>query len=713
MADDGQVRIGVYVDNEGVKSSMDEAVRTVQEGTSKMSDAAEDAGKKINTSVSKGFDTDKLQQNFKKVEAQIRSFAKTITVAATGLAIWVKQSTNSIDRIDKLSQKLGMSRKAFQELDYAASQSGLSIEAFGSSMRFLVQATRNGGEAFDKLGINIRKSTGEIKSQEDLLFETLNKLADMPDSVERTTIGMQLLGRNFQQLTPLLNKGSQGISELRQNFHKLGLEVDDKTVDNFVEFGDALSDLSKVARQAFNNAIKGVIPQLKNFVKYITDALAPGGQLAGILENLASIIMNFVSTVLPPLLDALSWILDNANDVAIGITAIAVAFKMLTGNWVGALVSGLTGLVAIMATLRSDAKKTKEALESLSKAGIKSDRTGLQSGIYSSLEEAQAELDIAKKRVEAQKRLVEAYERGEDPIRGISMTLEEGSKKAIEAREALRDYEDAVKSIELAIAGMSKVEDKQSGVSVASKWAALDLVLEKLQKDTSDFASGWGGIYDLLDKIQIKFADMGRYFKNQFVDIMTSGILSILDGFEDFGEALSTGTNPLKAFAKNMIETIADMISAIGNLLFVRAFETYPAIDYSMMSYGASFKVLAGIIKGLASQIAGSYATGGIVGGNSYTGDRLLARVNSGEMILNREQQRRLFALANGGGAGTGTGNNIQIINNAGDRVTAEQSFDGRSIKIMVEKFTSNMLRGVKGGKLMGQTFGIRQLGRH
>lgn len=45
---------------------------------------------------------------------------------------------------------------------------------------------------------------------------------------------------------------------------------------------------------------------------------------------------------------------------------------------------------------------------------------------------------------------------------------------------------------------------------------------------------------------------------------------------------------------------------------------------------------------------AGSFATGGVIGGNSYAGDRLTAHVNSGEMILNKQQQARLFNIANG-----------------------------------------------------------------
>ena len=46
---------------------------------------------------------------------------------------------------------------------------------------------------------------------------------------------------------------------------------------------------------------------------------------------------------------------------------------------------------------------------------------------------------------------------------------------------------------------------------------------------------------------------------------------------------------------------------------------------------------LAGILSMMAtikSSFAGSFANGGIVGGNSYTGDNLWARVNTGEMII-------------------------------------------------------------------------------
>lgn len=56
---------------------------------------------------------------------------------------------------------------------------------------------------------------------------------------------------------------------------------------------------------------------------------------------------------------------------------------------------------------------------------------------------------------------------------------------------------------------------------------------------------------------------------------------------------------------------------------------------------------VAGVIASLAA--IPKFAKGGIIGGSSFYGDRLLARVNSGEMILNKEQQKSMYKMTSGG----------------------------------------------------------------
>lgn len=76
-----------------------------------------------------------------------------------------------------------------------------------------------------------------------------------------------------------------------------------------------------------------------------------------------------------------------------------------------------------------------------------------------------------------------------------------------------------------------------------------------------------------------------------------------------------------------------------------------------------------------------SFEMGGIVPGTSFTGDRVQANVNSGEMILNRQQQRQLFSIANGGG----NGNEPKQFN-----ITVQSVLDGEIVAESVSKQVAN-----------------------
>ena len=69
----------------------------------------------------------------------------------------------------------------------------------------------------------------------------------------------------------------------------------------------------------------------------------------------------------------------------------------------------------------------------------------------------------------------------------------------------------------------------------------------------------------------------------------------------------------------------------------------------------------------MVSTIKG-FNAGGIVEGNSFHGDRMLARVNAGEMILTRPQQGRLFDILDGGGGPMGGDRTVRF-EIAGDKL--------------------------------------------
>ena len=108
-----------------------------------------------------------------------------------------------------------------------------------------------------------------------------------------------------------------------------------------------------------------------------------------------------------------------------------------------------------------------------------------------------------------------------------------------------------------------------------------------------------------------------------------------------------------------------------------------------------------------------SFATGGIVQGNSYSGDKVQANVNSGEMILNAQQQANLWKMANGAAGGNGAVVNmpVNIQNNTAASVKTQLNPDG--LMILIDKhINAEMAKGtytqsmnVAQGKAQGASY--------
>ena len=132
----------------------------------------------------------------------------------------------------------------------------------------------------------------------------------------------------------------------------------------------------------------------------------------------------------------------------------------------------------------------------------------------------------------------------------------------------------------------------------------------------------------------------------------------------------ATNSAAVAAAILQMVSTtlpaISAMIGSISVLAGVEATEKAVSTSKHWIEAIAAVVAIAGTV---ASAIASAqklgnmkFATGGIVPGNSYTGDRVVASVNSGEMILNKRQQNTLFRAINSGSiVGSGMNNEVQF----------------------------------------------------
>ncbi len=135
-------------------------------------------------------------------------------------------------------------------------------------------------------------------------------------------------------------------------------------------------------------------------------------------------------------------------------------------------------------------------------------------------------------------------------------------------------------------------------------------------------------------------------FKEEILVNFADGIANIINGGANIGTLFS-----------GLITVVGDFLQQIGKALIqsaivAEAFKNILALGAVALPIGVAAVILGGVIKNSAKNFAGSFADGGIVGGSSFSGDRLWARVNSGEMILNAQHQRNLESMFSGSARG-------------------------------------------------------------
>ena len=108
------------------------------------------------------------------------------------------------------------------------------------------------------------------------------------------------------------------------------------------------------------------------------------------------------------------------------------------------------------------------------------------------------------------------------------------------------------------------------------------------------------------------------------------------------GGLIGNASDNMGTWALNSAANIAQMIVQL------QALATAQGVASAFSApWPASLAAVATVLATISSIFSSlpKFESGGIVGGSSFFGDKLLARVNSGEMILNRKQQKRLYDL--------------------------------------------------------------------
>ena len=157
-----------------------------------------------------------------------------------GVAQFGEQIIGHVAQIGEMSDALGVSTDKFQQLRYAASQSGTDIEHVGKAVKNLQNilgsddATEKQVSAFNKLKL----SWEELKyaSPDEQINKVMEALGRMPAGSERSAIASELMGKAGVSMLPMAGE----YEELMENALKAGVVVSEANVKAAKALEDSL-----------------------------------------------------------------------------------------------------------------------------------------------------------------------------------------------------------------------------------------------------------------------------------------------------------------------------------------------------------------------------------------------------------------------------------------------------------------------------------------
>ena len=537
MASDTVVQYVLKVDSKAAQKGLDGTAKEADQ-LSRSLDKVDDESKDATRSLKKAGDqSKKTTGGFVSLQTSVANSAKSIgkfgavaigavaTVGALAAAYvaagkaafdFTRHVVDSVNDLNDLSAQSALSAQSIQAVRVAFEGSGQSAESasafikrFPRLMADLEAGTGRASEAAAKLGIELRSTSGEMKSSDQILRETISSLQQIENDTERTTTAFLLLGRNAGQLLQAFGKTSNF-----ENFLALSEEFGVKTgpeasaaAGQFQELLAALSVVVDGTKQAFVEAVGGV----GFFNKFLLRTLKLVAGLQVLLTDNKETINEFSNAM-----------------VEVGRSVIDLFVSMFSGleNFIAEAVSFMVmKLTTPLFILNQIGAISDETFAKIENVGMATNKAGL------ALEEMATSVKTSSENA------VSAGERVEELIQKILGGLEFSSKRATLPVEDLTE----------AIDGAGKAADKS---------AALFLDLNKAVPDA----------LQLIDDIGVKFSGVSSEIlaaqktvselENAILDLQIAGLGStkaqglLIQAEERLAEAREVAKNKAEEAAK-------------------------------------------------------------------------------------------------------------------------------------------------------------------
>jgi hypothetical protein len=621
-----------------------------------------------------GADIDGLQKSLGKVSSSLSSFGKKATTMGKNLSLGLTApilalGAVAVKNFNKQAQAIGQVETAIASTGMAAGRTSAQLQKTASELQSittfgdeeilqgvtaqLLTFTNIASTQFDRtqkaaldlstrLGVDLKSSSIQLGKALNDPIANLSALSrsGIQFSDEQKEVIKQLASTNklAEAQTIILDELDKQYGGSAEAAAKLGAGP---LIQLQNEFGDLLEEVGGVIL----DGIKPLIASLKNAVRFFASLSGGAKKAIVVIAGIAAAIGPVVA-IIGALSTAVAFIISPVGLVIAALAAVAAAALYIVDNW------------KVLKHAFMDIGWWKNAIISMVQFLVENNPIALL------LKGINLALDYFGK------------ETIPNPFEGVSDGLEALKTETIDYQSQLGSFGDAIGN------AMSGVADLFSGGGGGGPQSADSVDTRKSQTNLVTNQSVSQGLGNT-EGVQTP-SIFGTAIEDAKVDLdslnqkMESVMADINAEFQIFKEAATiVGNSVGNAFAKlghNIVDSMGEGETGLGR--FARSFASAAVeIIANALSVSVANAILAAsgaaagtgplapvtlplFIASMSAAVIGAFAsiprfeTGGFIGGNSMSGDKVMARVNTGEAVLNAGQQRNFMDLANGVGMG-------------------------------------------------------------
>ena len=250
-----------------------------------------------------------LSEQLKQVGSKLQSAGQAMSgvskagaAATAAVGALAYKAGTAADDLNTLSKVTGIGTDRLQKYGYAADLVDVSVESIAKANKKLAKnaySAANGSKsqaaAFDKLGVSVTDSNGELRDSEDIFQDTLKALGTMTNETERDALAQQLMGKSAAELNPLIKDGGETYKQVSETLKKYDLDyVDQETLNKANKFNDELDTMKLIGSVALAQVGSQLAAYLAPVLEKVVDLV---GKLAKWLGNLDPTVLTIIATI--------------------------------------------------------------------------------------------------------------------------------------------------------------------------------------------------------------------------------------------------------------------------------------------------------------------------------------------------------------------------------------------------------------------------------